>query len=58
MTGVIPTATPGPILVQGPPNPEDLAKAIAERGFYVFGRLNTQQVVKGGESPSPRPGRP
>ncbi len=55
MTGVIPTATPVPPLVQDSPNPEDLARALAERGFYVFGRLNTQQAGKGGEGSSSRP---
>ena len=54
MTGVIPTATPGPLFVKDSPYPEDLARALAERGFYVFGRLNTQQAGKGGKVCRPR----
>ena len=55
MTGVIPTATPVPLFVQDSPNPEDLARALTERGFYVFGWLNTQKTGKGGEGPSSQP---
>ena len=47
MTGDISSATPGPLFVQEPPCPEDLATALAEAGFYVFGRLNGQHAGKG-----------
>ena len=53
MTGVIPTAMPSPLFVKDSPYPKDLAKALVERGFYVFGQLNTQQAGKGGEIPWP-----
>lgn len=54
MTGVIPTATPVPPFVQ---DSRDLAKALLERGFYVFGRLTTQQADNRGESPAPPTGQ-
>lgn len=39
MTGASPTATPGPLFVKDSPYPEDRARTLAERRFYVFGSL-------------------
>lgn len=52
MPGVIAVATPGLLFIKGPIYPEDLAEALAERGFYVFGQP-INQVGQCGEGSSP-----
>lgn len=50
MKNVVLTGTQTPPSVQDSPDPEDLVRALVERGFYVFRRLNTQQTGKGGKT--------
>lgn len=52
MKDVVLTGAQTPPSVQDSPDPEDLVRALVERGFYVFRRLHTQQAGKGGR-PSP-----
>lgn len=46
---VVLTGTQTPPSVQDSPDPEDLVRALVERGFYVFRRLNAQHAGKGGK---------
>lgn len=43
---VVLTGTQTPPSVQDSPDPEDLVRALVERGFYVFRRLNAQHAGK------------
>lgn len=46
MKNVVLAGAQTPPSVQDSPDPEDLVRALVERGFYVFRRLNAQHAGK------------